>query len=81
VNHEIQTILSAAKFAAEKHSSQKRKGEAAEPYVNHVIDVAHLVSTAVPEQDANLVIAALLHDTIEDTVSPQRNCLSDSVRT
>jgi GTP diphosphokinase / guanosine-3',5'-bis(diphosphate) 3'-diphosphatase len=67
VNHEIQIILSAAQYAAEKHANQKRKGQAAEPYVNHVIDVANLVSTAVPEQDTNLVIAALLHDTIEDT--------------
>lgn len=64
--HEIQAVLSAAHYAAGKHASQKRKGEAAEPYINHLIEVAHLVSTASPEQDANLVIAALLHDVIED---------------
>jgi (p)ppGpp synthase/HD superfamily hydrolase len=65
VNHEIQTILSAAQFAAEKHADQKRKG--GEPFINHLIEVAHLVSTAIPEPDANLVAAAFLHDTIEDT--------------
>jgi guanosine-3',5'-bis(diphosphate) 3'-pyrophosphohydrolase len=64
VAHEIQAILSAAHYAAEKHASQKRKGQAAEPYINHLIEVAHLVSTATPEQDT--VIAALLHDVIED---------------
>lgn len=67
VNQNIQAVLSAAHFAAEKHSSQKRKGDAAEPYVNHVMAVAQLVSGALSEPDTNLVIAAILHDTIEDT--------------
>jgi guanosine-3',5'-bis(diphosphate) 3'-pyrophosphohydrolase len=67
MNHEIQSILSAALFAAEKHASQKRKGKAPEPYINHLIEVAQLVSMAVPEPDTNLVMAALLDDTIEDT--------------
>jgi (p)ppGpp synthase/HD superfamily hydrolase len=66
VSHDIQAILSAALYAAQKHAKQKRKGAAAEPYLNHLIEVAHLVSTALPEPDANLVIAALLHDVIED---------------
>jgi GTP diphosphokinase / guanosine-3',5'-bis(diphosphate) 3'-diphosphatase len=66
VNDEIQTILSAAHYAAQKHANQKRKGAAAEPYLNHLIEVAHLVSTALSEPDANLVAAALLHDVIED---------------
>ena len=66
MNHEIQAILSAAQYAAEKHANQKRKGAAAEPYLNHLIEVAHLVSTALTDPDANLVVAALLHDVIED---------------
>ena len=41
-------------------------GSRSEPYINHLIEVAYLVSTATPEQDTNLVIAALLHDVIED---------------
>ena len=63
---QTQAILSAARFAAEKHSRQRRKGDAAEPYINHLIEVAELVSMALPEPDTNLVIAALLHDSIED---------------
>ena len=63
----VQRILDAAMFAAEKHSAQKRKGAAAEPYVNHVIEVAQLVAGSSDQLDANLVMAALLHDTIEDT--------------
>jgi (p)ppGpp synthase/HD superfamily hydrolase len=62
----LEAILGAASFAAEKHVAQKRKGAAAEPYVNHLLEVAHLVSTVLCEPDTNLVIAALLHDVIED---------------
>ena len=64
--HEIQAVLFAAHYAAGKHASQRRKGAAAEPYINHLIEVAHLVSAVSPEHDANLLIAALLHDVIED---------------
>jgi guanosine-3',5'-bis(diphosphate) 3'-pyrophosphohydrolase len=64
--NELAAILSAVLFAAERHANQKRKGKAGEPYINHLIEVAQLVSSALPEPDTNLVIAALLHDTIED---------------
>lgn len=66
VTYDIQAILSAADYAAQKHANQRRKGTAGEPYINHLIEVGHLVSMAQEEPDANLVIAALLHDTIED---------------
>ncbi len=64
---DLQAILAAAGYAAEKHSNQKRKGAAGEPYINHLIEVAGLVAGALAEPDANVVIAALLHDTVEDT--------------
>jgi len=63
----VQRILAAAKFASEKHDAQKRKGAAAEPYVNHLIEVAQLIALSSELLDANLVMAGLLHDTIEDT--------------
>ncbi len=63
----IQDILRAAHFAAERHTKQRRKGAAGEPYINHLLEVAELVSSALAEPDANLVMAALLHDTVEDT--------------
>ena len=62
----IRIVLPAALFAAHKHAGQRRKGDAGEPYVNHLIEVASLVANAWPEPDANLVAAALLHDAIED---------------
>lgn len=63
---DLTAILEAARFAAEKHAGQRRKGAAGEPYINHLLEVAQLVSSALPEPDPNLVIAALLHDTVED---------------
>ena len=63
----VQRILAAAMFAAEKHAAQKRKGAAAEPYVNHLIEVAQLIASSSEQLDANLVMAGFLHDTIEDT--------------
>lgn len=62
----IQTILAAVNFAAQKHSNQHRSGAAAEPFVNHLVEVAELVAGALSELDTNLVIAALLHDSVED---------------
>jgi (p)ppGpp synthase/HD superfamily hydrolase len=63
----IRDLMRAASFAAQRHCHQRRKGQSAEPYVNHLLEVAELVSGALTEPDVDLVIAALLHDTIEDT--------------
>src|SRR5580765_6250878 len=63
----IQRILAAARFAAEKHAQQKRKGALGEPYFNHLLEVAELIATSTPELDVELVMAGFLHDTVEDT--------------
>ena len=59
-------VIEACAYAARKHQDQRRKGAAAEPYINHVIDVAARVSRSAAADD-DLIIAALLHDVIEDT--------------
>jgi (p)ppGpp synthase/HD superfamily hydrolase len=64
---DILLLTRAFAFAAEKHAHQRRKGESAEPYVNHLAEVAHLLAVAVDGRDANLIAAGLLHDTLEDT--------------
>jgi (p)ppGpp synthase/HD superfamily hydrolase len=60
------TVLRAADAAARWHINQRRKGAAQEPYVTHLLEVAMLVAEATDGADLNLVVAALLHDTIED---------------
>ena len=60
---DILLISRAWNFSAQRHVNQKRKGKAQEPYVNHLAEVAELVATATEGRDANLVAAAVLHDT------------------
>jgi (p)ppGpp synthase/HD superfamily hydrolase len=59
-------VLRAADMAARWHVHQRRKGIAQEPYINHLLEVASLVTEATGGTDPNLVIAALLHDAVED---------------
>ena len=66
---DVLLIARAWNFSAERHAKQKRKGEAQEPYVNHLAEVGELVAIATEGRDANLVAAAVLHDTVEDTAT------------
>ncbi len=65
--NEIVKLADAYRFAADRHVGQRRKGEAAEPVVNHLAEVADLVARATAGADVELVVAAVLHDTVEDT--------------
>ena len=56
-------------FAARKHVHQRRKGELAEPYINHLAEVARLLAAATGGRDAVLTVAGILHDTLEDTAT------------
>lgn len=60
-------LLQAAKFAAKKHHGQHRKGADADPYIVHPLDVAHLLTNIGKVEDYDILIAAVLHDTVEDT--------------
>ena len=64
----MRAVLRAANFAAVHHSAQRRKGAHQEPYINHLLEVAELIADAVEEADENVIMAALLHDTVEDTM-------------
>ena len=64
---DILLLSRAWNFAAKRHANQRRKGAAAEPYVNHVAEVAELVARATDGKDASLVVAVVLLDTVEDT--------------
>ena len=62
-------ILKAARFAASKHAGQRRKNASATPYINHPIEVAEHLACAGAVADEEILIAALLHDTLEDTAT------------
>ena len=60
-------LLHAMDFAARKHSHQTSKNAKATPYINHPIKVAEHLARVGGITDEDVLIAALLHDTIEDT--------------
>lgn len=60
-------LLGAIHFAAQKHRDQRRKNPGRTPYINHPIDVANILLFEGGIQDPVVLIAAILHDTVEDT--------------
>jgi len=60
-------ILKAIRFSAEKHNDQRRKDVRMSPYINHPIQVAETLWNIGDVRDMTLLVAAVLHDTIEDT--------------
>ena len=57
-------IQRAQEFATAAHQAQKRK-YSGRPYIEHPLAVAHMVSRF--DHDEDMIVAALLHDTVEDT--------------
>jgi guanosine-3',5'-bis(diphosphate) 3'-pyrophosphohydrolase len=60
-------LLQAISFAAYKHRSQRRKDAEASPYINHPIAVATVLAAEGGVSDEAILMAAALHDTVEDT--------------
>ncbi len=64
---DLALITKAVDFAADKHRGQSRKDVANTPYINHPISLARLLTNDGGITDTNVIAAALLHDTVEDT--------------
>lgn len=64
---DIGLILQAAHFSADKHRDQRRKGSRNTPYINHPLEVAERLNRIGGVEDVDTLVAAILHDTIEDT--------------
>ena len=67
MSNDLSRLLFAATFAADRHRGQRRKGPGASPYINHPLAVAALLADDGGITDVELLMAALLHDTVEDT--------------
>lgn len=63
--HYSYRIEQALRASAILHKDQVRKGEVPYPYVTHTFAVALIVSDYSDKED--VIVAALLHDTLEDT--------------
>jgi len=60
------SFLQALSFAAYQHRHQRRKDNET-PYINHPIAVASILRNEAGVTDESVLVAALLHDTVEDT--------------
>ena len=67
MNNDYATLLAAISFAAHKHRAQRRKDAEASPYINHPLALAHVLATEGGVADLKTLMAAVLHDTVEDT--------------
>ena len=65
-------LLCAISFAATKHRDQRRKDLAASPYINHPIALANVLANEAGIDDERVLVAALLHDTVEDTETTEQ---------
>ncbi len=69
---DVSLILKAFKYSSDKHQCQRRKGASAAPYINHPILVAEMLWRVGGVRDTSVIVAAILHDTVEDTdATPQ----------
>jgi guanosine-3',5'-bis(diphosphate) 3'-pyrophosphohydrolase len=60
---QVERVREAYEFGAEKHQGQKRVS--GEPYITHPVAVADILADL--RLDADTLVAAILHDVIEDT--------------
>jgi guanosine-3',5'-bis(diphosphate) 3'-pyrophosphohydrolase len=64
---ELKQLIKTLAFATRKHRHQRRKDIEASPYINHPITLVDILVNEADVTDLDTLIAALLHDTIEDT--------------
>ncbi len=64
---DVARIIKAADFAAHKHRGQRRKDAEASPYINHPLALARVMKLEAGVDDVTALVAAILHDTVEDT--------------
>ncbi|MEU9700878.1 HD domain-containing protein [Streptomyces sp. NPDC047981] len=60
-----QRLGEAVTFAEEAHGDQKRP--AGEPYLEHLLEVVEILVSGAGVHDEDLLVAAVLHDVVEDT--------------
>jgi guanosine-3',5'-bis(diphosphate) 3'-pyrophosphohydrolase len=68
---DLAIIFRALAFAAEKHRDQRRKDHFRSPYINHPIALVRVLCDEGGVTDPDVLCAALLHDTVEDTDTTQ----------
>lgn len=66
-------IIRALDYAARQHTAQRRKDAAQTPYINHPIELIKVLAVEAGITDPVVLTAAILHDTVEDTATEERD--------
>lgn len=66
-NFDLPLLLKAVIFSATKHEGQFRKDTDSTPYFIHPLSIARSLWEEGQVRDESVLVAALLHDTLEDT--------------
>ena len=74
---QVERVRAAAEFGAEAHEGQKRLS--GEPYIAHPLAAAQILADL--HMDPDTIIAAILHDVIEDTPISKEELVGEVRRT
>ena len=77
---DLPRLISALTYAAHQHRDQRRKDEGETPYINHPITLLHILNVEAGITDPDVLIAAVLHDVIEDCSGPHQMYIDDRRR-
>jgi guanosine-3',5'-bis(diphosphate) 3'-pyrophosphohydrolase len=69
IESDVHHILDAVQFAAAKHHTQLRRDKIQTSYLVHPLSVAHHLTCVGNVRDPDIIMAGLLHDTLEDTMT------------
>lgn len=72
----MELVDRAIRFAAEAHSGQTREGPHPLPYITHPLEVMQFVYNLASERRPEVLAAAVLHDTLEETEATERDLAS-----
>uniref|UniRef100_A0A915AEB2 Guanosine-3',5'-bis(diphosphate) 3'-pyrophosphohydrolase MESH1 n=1 Tax=Parascaris univalens TaxID=6257 RepID=A0A915AEB2_PARUN len=64
---DVAVIMKAVDLAARRHRRQRRGDPARTPFINHLVGVAYILTNEAKVYDTVTIVAAILHDIIEDT--------------
>jgi (p)ppGpp synthase/HD superfamily hydrolase len=76
IEEDVHQMMDAIHFAAEKHQTQIRKDQFHTSYLNHLLSVAHQLIDVGKVRNHEIIIASLLHDTLEDTTTSYQELIS-----
>ena len=72
---DLSVFIKAVTFAATKHKNQRRKDVDASPYINHPLALTDVLANEGGIVDVDVLCAAVLHDTVEDTKTTEQELI------